>query len=509
MINNMKFQIQVDLLIGFLLEEEYYKKMTGDEAESRNLIYSLNDYGNENDNGDLGNAVWYMRTNNMNQINVAVRRDENDNGAGKYKVILIRNYESNNIEWLESSSLITYLATDARTYLFKETHLNRFGEFWPWITGKLDEVEKIGMVVLKGNAKALQEDPRDLEEYFKISHRMSIDKNEKSLFISSDNKYYEGYKFDMNGWLGKYGRPVEFSLAIHLATMAPDLAYKVATDKEIEAEVKLDLFNAMYSRRVVTTSGGDAVDFIVEEIVQAIENYKYTPWRPATQGEIDAGQATDIASGFQQFLGIHNYVVRGEELSGWLAIYYALDDSRVYTGTAPQEWMDQYGEFISKLMDNPSSLVGNEVIKLIGMSSNLDFLIATIAYNEENANLNWYIPYIYSVEKHWYRDLLFGDPQITDGYIVKTDVTGAAPIATDKETLSKIIDAYSAPGARANLKSAIPDLLKIQEKYKVNAIFAMAVAIKEQGGGTSDSTCNNKSNNWYSIKGNNPNTTPR
>lgn len=52
------------------------------------------------------------------------------------------------------------------------------------------------------------------------------------------------FTYDLDDWLARYGRPKELLLAIHLSTMMPDLAYKIATDQEFNTKVHVD-FNEL------------------------------------------------------------------------------------------------------------------------------------------------------------------------------------------------------------------------------------------------------------------------
>lgn len=45
--------------------------------------------------------------------------------------------------------------------------------------------------------------------------------------------------YPLDGWTGRYGMPLEFLLSVHVATMAPDLSYKMATWFDPEVEVLL------------------------------------------------------------------------------------------------------------------------------------------------------------------------------------------------------------------------------------------------------------------------------
>lgn len=45
------------------------------------------------------------------------------------------------------------------------------------------------------------------------------------------------YYYNLEGWITKYSRPYELMLALHLATMAPEFAYEIATSPETNAKV--------------------------------------------------------------------------------------------------------------------------------------------------------------------------------------------------------------------------------------------------------------------------------
>lgn len=50
--------------------------------------------------------------------------------------------------------------------------------------------------------------------------------------------------YNLDGWSGRYGKPLEFMLALHLSTMAPDLAYTVATDDKFDTTVHIKFLKA-------------------------------------------------------------------------------------------------------------------------------------------------------------------------------------------------------------------------------------------------------------------------
>ena len=89
---------------------------------------------------------------------------------------------------------------------------------------------------------------------------------------------------------------------------------------------------------------------------------------------------------------------------------------------------------------------------------------------------------------------------ITKNTIVKTDASGAMPAITRSQLLEIIEEAGTSGILRTgkrkqNAKDHIDKILEIQTKYKVHALFTLAVAVQESGMGTSG--CG-RYNNWFS-----------
>lgn len=85
---------------------------------------------------------------------------------------------------------------------------------------------------------------------------VSVDRDQKLLVIK--NHQYEGifegipilrglqqqidnFTFSMDGWTGRYGMPLEFSLALHVSTMSSGLVKEMITNPDLQAEVKIGL----------------------------------------------------------------------------------------------------------------------------------------------------------------------------------------------------------------------------------------------------------------------------
>lgn len=67
----------------------------------------------------------------------------------------------------------------------------------------------------------------------------SVTVNNGKLIISTGGSSNIKFKYDMDGWIGRYGMPLEFLLSTHVATMAPDLSYRLATSFNTDVEILL------------------------------------------------------------------------------------------------------------------------------------------------------------------------------------------------------------------------------------------------------------------------------
>ena len=66
---------------------------------------------------------------------------------------------------------------------------------------------------------------------------IDIDVQNKTLTLSASDwdvliNRSSQYTFNMDGWSARYGKPLDLSITLHLATMAPDLVYKLIMDEE-------------------------------------------------------------------------------------------------------------------------------------------------------------------------------------------------------------------------------------------------------------------------------------
>lgn len=87
--------------------------------------------------------------------------------------------------------------------------------------------------------------------------------------------------------------------------------------------------------------------------------------------------------------------------------------------------------------------------------------------------------------------------------IVNTDMSTEELVITDEDMLEEAIMQVYSGQTQTNLLSVLHNgtFMKLQEEYKVNAIFAIAVTIIESGGGTNWSAISSYTHNWMSMTG--------
>lgn len=118
-----------------------------------------------------------------------------------------------------------------------------------------------------------------------------------------------------------------------------------------------------------------------------------------------------------------------------------------------------------------------------------------------------YVMYKYTGKEYGVKELdlsIFNIRDFSDltsvGLKVKVGETGA-PEALTKQQIEEIISKRFSGEAYNNLMSAIDAFMEIQNRYHVNAVFAIAVAQKESSCGVNWAAIDASTHNWYSIRG--------
>jgi hypothetical protein len=142
---------------------------------------------------------------------------------------------------VKSKYLKAYLAADECTYHFRKFNITKV--FFDSSTDQQGLIHCYydGGGIWNGADDRLELD-RESECLRLYNHSLEIPVIDffKNIFTGSPSfKWGEMVSYDLNTWIGRYKRPVELFLAIHLSTMMPDLTYRIATESRFNTEVNV------------------------------------------------------------------------------------------------------------------------------------------------------------------------------------------------------------------------------------------------------------------------------
>ena len=179
----------------------------------------------------------------------------------------------------ERNYIFAYLAAENKTYLIANDTWN-LADFVKDVLDGFDDKDLNaswgdGMIVL--NEKLVDADSVSIDRKKRLMEvHIQTEKNEEDAV--------DIYQYNLDGWMGRYGKPIEFLLALHTGTMAPDFAYEVAVGDEFDTKVYVKFKKVSTTVRLkyrglyVTKADGDpdgmeyAKDFI-EEQTEAMQDW--------------------------------------------------------------------------------------------------------------------------------------------------------------------------------------------------------------------------------------------
>ncbi len=93
--------------------------------------------------------------------------------------------------------------------------------------------------------------------------KVEVDRKNKRLKISNPNRSWsdwfnrDNFSYSLEGWTGRYGMPVEFSLALHIASMSSGLVKEMITNENLQTNVKIKLekFNCDLNFEITLKNG--------------------------------------------------------------------------------------------------------------------------------------------------------------------------------------------------------------------------------------------------------------
>lgn len=232
----------IDWVNTSLFGSDYFlEKLASDQDKTaqKAVLKYLDDMGI--DPVGFGFAPFYRRTKKTNE-ETGEETDEVDYDTG----IMPEYYDSDGFfgakeyqdqlkeKTITEDLIFKYIVSNERTYLI---HGN------PKIKNIFNDISEIfsdDTYSLTGMIRAKISGANFLEEL--NDSTISVNREEKTMEITSkdwskltSNKF----KYNLEGWTGRYGMPLEFLLALHIATMSPDLTEELIENKNLQTEVNV------------------------------------------------------------------------------------------------------------------------------------------------------------------------------------------------------------------------------------------------------------------------------
>lgn len=160
-----------------------------------------------------------------------------------------------NTYYEDKNYLRAYIAANEATYTLSTYSLNGF------LNALGEEFSKINFLLSDnsdkpkgiGNSKSFSSGMINIMEsnssnLTSSSYEVSIDREKGKMNISNKvslwgkitgNAKINMLSYDIDTYVGRYGRPTELFLALHIATMMPDLTYEIATSQKFNTKVNL------------------------------------------------------------------------------------------------------------------------------------------------------------------------------------------------------------------------------------------------------------------------------
>ena len=207
---------------------------------------------------------------------VKFEKDENGNSTGV-------------IEKVKSSYLTHYLVAENRTYMISNDNFSWTDLFDSLTSGRITEGISSswgsGMIHIDNGiwsdvAMTIQMIPIvnwGYNEISKLAGDVSVDRESNMLRISRNN-FSSGLAFwnwrrdvtyyNLAGWSGRYGKPFELLVTLHLSTMAPDFANEIAMNEDLDTRVNIGLKNATFEGSIKLKKE-DGTEYSIDQLEEA------------------------------------------------------------------------------------------------------------------------------------------------------------------------------------------------------------------------------------------------
>ncbi|MCR5186166.1 MAG: hypothetical protein K6D97_03510 [Clostridia bacterium] len=211
--------------------------------------------------------------------------------------------------------------------------------------------------------------------------QIDVNRAEQQLVITSHpNGFWNAptkFSYSLEGWTGRYGMPLEFLLSVHLTSMQPGLANDLANRFETEVQIALHPIKTDIEGGAKVGGGGEILSY--EQLLEKAEEARKKEAAEAEGKDGETGEETTV-----------------EETTDRTDSDGATTDPDEVTTT-----------------DSEGTTENTEI------SSSVYESYAADASLINHSGIDTFIPYIYQVKDHWFRDVYFISD--TDQEIIKND----------------------------------------------------------------------------------------
>lgn len=307
--------------------------------------------------------------------------------------------------------------------------------------------------------------------------------------ITETKRTYEGQGTVTNYIIDKYDKERETEKRLT----------KNVSNENIEVNVE-DYVETDYYEKVESTNGSWEVtkaDTWLQTVTKVIEDMTSTPVNSTTGPEV-IYENSNVYFGMEENDNDDTYTQNHKYGNVTITETINTTTTNKRFTVANKKREIKVDDFVDFIKTYP------EVEENLKSSPNLLFYM--LQQNENTQKLEQIMRYVilmlsgtyYGVSADDLEDLLAEPTNMVGGdYIVHTEKGPEILKITDVETLKKAFSGYS--GSEKLIEHA-QDFLEMQEKYKVNAVFAAAVSIGETGAGRAGNAVNGF-NNWFNIAG--------
>ena len=379
------------------VEWEYNEDSETWEVKSKDQDITHEDFKPEDDTAEFDKAQGVFRSGNSGNIIAGCSDFIMQYIISDNYMYTIRNFNVSTDNWWEA--VFEHIAS-----LFSDDMSRRRGMIL-----LLYDSGDVGKVKVKGG----QEDAYDSNLFDKIE----LDIEKRTLKIRRGWVNTAEIEYDLDGWTGRYGMPLEFLLSVHAATLMPDLAYDMTQRFDTSVRILLHETNkntisasyktergAMISKKLFSAQCDDSYGVSKEDAANIINNLSIYP---STHGKDQCGC---------KFEDVEYY--RWNKEDGTSIEVKKVGNKYLYVDIEKDGWQEVKGKDIDDLVYTDTRNVVTEACE--ECRNYLDIVWQELK-EQTKEDFKTYYPYIESVRNHWYRDVYFAVPVDSNLSFVKYD----------------------------------------------------------------------------------------